>query len=255
MNIQLTEGVLAEIIDSGYLGRTPRYMLRSGVIIVGSYFSPAEHERHIGGTLGPHNWLGMSGTDELRFEPTTLFLESIQFELLETHQLASDIAPQISLNSSSHLKGGIRLLAVPKFGLEHAAQWWISPSRNLLIGFISDVSIDKIQLQLEIAPDFSLLFTEGSYCGWVLRNPVQYIVSGWEHSQSFENSSAELNRLLRRYYWFIQVENVMQMENGDPNMLKQMVEFRNELETQGNTSHPANVIQSAINDIIDTFYE
>jgi hypothetical protein len=117
------------------------------------------------------------------------------------------------------------------------------------------------RLAVCVAQDTRLLFIDGHYCGWILRNPIEYLTAdqlNWTPSQPGGPSGAdrpEVIATVNEYLTFVTTENVDRMMDKDPDVLDRLrlLLVRSRAAGLGTTAGEALCAQ--IKDLLDRFYD
>jgi len=180
---------------------------------LGPLRSSPSYMQHLRDTVGSsYDW-----SDELRFDKRTGRLASFVLKLPESGQVDAAVA-QAWLELPGQL--GIPVIEERENGFH------IDPLdlRSLVEGENALMAVDArlplpdcSSLRLTVAQDVDFLFHENRYCGWVLRNPLTYLVA--EPGDPIPGGDdPRVHDLLREYISVVVEPNIARMSDEDPVM-------------------------------------
>jgi hypothetical protein len=253
MLVELTNSTKAEIIcESTFLPYQPRWEIRDCSLLVGSYNSGEEHEHHVvTETVGSGNWY-KSEFDEFRFDKSDLLLKSIWLQVPEKNiDLENSIRswiekdPQIS---------SLRLMGSEYFAPEPTDLRWLDPQGQLLVCIYEHALSDfKNRNRIRIATDVDLMFGDNQLCGWILSNPLHYVIKGWDQPCPMVEDS-DLPAIACKYFQLISEDFIEQIEDEDPEILKSLLELNQEAKNINSLGYQREIFCECIESIIEQFY-
>jgi hypothetical protein len=249
--IQLTNLIVAEICPNYVLNEAPRWFFEH-TIIVGPYRSMNEHETHIVRTVGSFDYFTRSA-DEIRFSEMDLVLESVWFRV-PTKNVSGTLNPERWISVLPE-EGILRLSSSQDFFFEPVDCLWTNSNSSYLLGLMDGWQDDfRNPIRLRIAKDIDLLFSNGAYCGWMLTDPIQYIVESFEFPQK-DLYDKELPGLVSEYLKLVTDELAIRMEDGDVEARNELTLLRSKVEAGKELSIRREILLKQIDVIFDTFYD
>ncbi|MFI9385726.1 hypothetical protein [Kutzneria sp. NPDC052558] len=192
--LYLAEGVGADVVPGGTINVPPRLSLDDLSVLVGSYDSAEEHERHRLLTHGSGNDLA---PDEFRFNRDTGLLESLWLYLPEDNLTDPSVADDwLGLEP---VVGALRRADHSGFTVMGSAGRWCAEDGAVLVCLASARPVHVGQpVRLRVADDVDLLFGGDSFAGWMLTNPERYVTSLWGRWPDPLRTDTELGVLLKQ---------------------------------------------------------
>ncbi|MEV4311358.1 hypothetical protein [Actinocrispum sp. NPDC049592] len=220
-----------EIVPGAQLDSAPRLSLSGMSLTIGPYAGPEEHEKHVLRTVGSGNWY-FSEYDELRFDPVTGVLQSLQLHIPERNatSYSSPVTPGVP--------GSLRLTSLSDFDHEPAALRCMDSTRLACL-----YTMDAIADRVTVAPGVDLLLTDGELAGWLVAEPERFIAEG--------GPSAEVRALLAEFFTLVAEPGIERMEAEDPAMLRALEELSGRV---GTASPQRAALHDRLADLADFFY-
>jgi hypothetical protein len=254
MIVELADSVKAEIISGNQsLSCYPSWEISAHSVSIGSYTSGEEHEKHVvHDTIGSGNWY-RSEFNEFRFDKTNRLLKSISFNILEENiNLKEDFLR--SWLEKSPVIGTLYLIEPDYFSPEPADYRWFDPQGEMLICLYEyATSADLEIIRLRIAQDFDLVFGNGQLYGWILFQPLKYVVQGWEQSRPME-ADDKLGPIVHKYFQLVSEDTIDQLMDKDSELLKSLLSLKKETQNSNSLSYQRTVLKDCIESVIDNFY-
>jgi hypothetical protein len=249
--VELHDSITAEVVYGAGLRGSPRLGLRDLSLIVGPYDSGDAHEQHFLQTIGSGNWYRPE-FDEFRFAKEDLLLQSIWFHVPEKNLSSEEFF--VGWRAEQPVVGLLRLASSEEFELEPTDFRWMEPNGELL-ACVTQMALGATEApqRLRIAHDLDLLFANRRLCGWLLSHPARYLVTSWEDPCAGEADSG-LAALLHEYSALVAEPYIDQMENEDPDILKELLSLHARLRRENETRNPQRVLRECVEDIIEQFY-
>jgi hypothetical protein len=184
------------LAPGGRITSTPRFVVSGSLVIAGPYTSGEEHEMHLLATRGAGNWQD-SAEDEFRFDTVDGLLKSLLLQVPSGTTTTDEDCGGWSL--VPYEVTGMQLIQEQGFSVPPCTTSLItSTGGKLLCTTGHSPAPGPGSRRLRVCPDLDLLFSESSYLGWILSNPVVYMSSGWETGES-DDLDAELAVFLVEY--------------------------------------------------------
>lgn len=252
MHLQIAPAITITPLAKHQMEGVPRWMLDGRRVLIAPYHSADEHDKHVSQTVGSMEWL-WSDTDELRFDTTTLILQSV---MLNVPDVTLSEGGALSLWQMAPQQEELPQLAAPKnFQIEPSLFRWMDAEGKALTCLLPYALEDAQQrLRLCIAQDLDLLFANERYCGWSLHHPARYLVEEWEEP-SLEDTNTSLVTLLYEYLILVTDPSIEQMEDRDPELLNQLLGLYKRTQSLDGQEQRLRILRAAIADKVDRFYD
>lgn len=252
MHLEIAPSIFCEMIPGISIAQTPRWMLDGRNVLIGPYHSTEEHEQHVSQTVGSTDWL-WSAHDELRFDRETLLLQSTLFIVPD-----ATLPPDLSLEvwqTVPQETGLLKLLQAQNFQLEPTDFRWMDPEGEALI-CVTKSALDASQqrFRLRINEDMDLFFINEQFCGWALLHPARFVVDAWEEADE-TSEDAQFVALLYDYLALLTDPFIEQMEDRDAHLFERLRDLYTRITLVSLSSKRYYVLQAAVADKIDRFYD
>jgi hypothetical protein len=110
---------------------------------------------------------------------------------------------------------------------------------------------DRSSLRLAIGSDVDLLFHQGRYGGWILGNPLAYLVA--EAGDKVPgHDEPKLHELLRDYLALVVEPNIARMSDEDPEVRKALQALHRRVRDVSGVQ--AQVLLGTVERVLDVFY-
>lgn len=219
MFLQLSDG-FSVATTSSPLPHRPRYSISGAYVAVSPHVDQPSHERLLSETFGSVDWL-WSGDDEFRFAKSGSVLAGLVLKVPETES-RSAFEPWLNAHEQH---GGLRAIKPENFAATPTDVRWVSGdgthlvcAHQALVARVGEVR------RLRITASLALVFVDLIYSGWILQDPVDYLVQEWEYSP-LGAASDSLRDLLKDYLALIVEPKIDRMQDGDPELLEEMENF------------------------------
>lgn len=251
MSLVLQDGALSEVVPNAHLQWTPRLLLSGLSLMIGSYASGEEHEKHFLETQGSGNWY-KSEYDELRFNRSDGHLESLMFHIPEVNvQDEHDISNWTSLPPNI---GSLRLLVSTDFELKPTGERWYSRNGKWLICLRHTSRFPDERLRLKVADNFDLLFADNRFFGWLLADPERFLVDSWEYPQ-VEPGDDELAALLVEYFDIVAEPYVERMQDQDTNVFEMLKTMNQRISEDHGAIRRRSALRRSVEELIEFFFD
>ncbi|MEV6393619.1 hypothetical protein AB0M39_02370 [Streptomyces sp. NPDC051907] len=175
------------------------------------------HERLRSETFGSIDWL-WSGDDEFRFAKSDRALAGLVLKVPETESVLS-FDPWLN----AHEQPGIIYALKPEnFSAASTDIRQVSDDGTRLICAHQALATQAGEVRrLRINSSLAFVFVDQIYSGWILQDPVEYLVQEWEYSP-IDVAPDSLRGLLKDYLTLIVEPKIDRMQDGDPELLTEL---------------------------------
>jgi hypothetical protein len=190
--------------------------------------------------------------DELRFGGATSVLRAAFLSVPEENGDWS--AWQAVALAAATGKGSLCLVGSKPFVLPEVDLRVFAPDGAYLVGVFEDADPRSVAHQWEIAPGFRLLFADGSYCGWVLVDPIVRLRSD-PCSPQVEDFTPEGQEgtLLAEFFSLVHEDSMDELYAGDAALKAKLQELRNRIVAPA--QNPAlEALCEKIDDLLDRWF-
>lgn len=251
MLIELQTSVIAEILIGGRLSALPRLGLKYLSLMLGPFSSGSEHERHYFETVGSGDSF-RSAYDEFRFDQGSLKLLSVWFHVPEEALVSAALLD--GWRGRPPVSGRLRLISPLTFLAEPTTMRWMD-SDGTFLAAVHDRVLDQAgeYLRLSIAQDFDLLIADNKLCGWMLSDPIRYLVDLWEDPYQSEPGDG-LATMMAEFLGLVDKRHLRRMMEKDPALLAALANLRARLGHEQENRTQRTVLREAIDDVIERFH-
>lgn len=150
---------------------------------------------------------------------------------------------------------GVLNMSVPiDFELAFVENYWLDSRGKWISRFeYSALNNHSKKFRLKIAEDFFLLFADDDLCGWLLHDPIRYLMSN--DSRNFVGDSTEMATLLGQFYQLTNDKALDKILDEDLEIYQQLQNLKDSLLKQENHRDQALILIEEIEAIIENFYE
>jgi hypothetical protein len=211
----------------GGLSTSPCYNVDIPAVSVGAATGPEEREQLLRCTFGSVDWL-WSGDDEFRFDRSSRTLTSVTLRVPESATLPPRVAR--SWLGTEATPASLQALTPENFSVPPTAERWVSEEADWLVCALSTATSQAVEScrRLRIAASLDLVFQEGVYSGWILRDPAAHLVSGFD-APSGRPATGALKRAFKKYISFFAQDTYDLMADEDPATLNELAELEREI--------------------------
>lgn len=248
MPLKLSDGFPVATTSSPLPHRT-RFSISGTYVAVSPHADQPSHERLLSETFGSVDWL-WSGDDEFRFAKSGSALAGLVLQVPETESRVG-LGPWLNTDEQ---RGGLRALKPKNFAAPSTDVRWVSDDGTHLVCFHEALATrGREVIRLGVTSSLSLVFVDQIYCGWILQDPVDYLVQEWEYPP-LDAAPDSLRVLLKDYLALIVEPKIDRMQDGDPELLE---ELQNLIERC--SAHPddprRDVLRDQLIDLRENWYE
>lgn len=198
-------------------------------------------------------WLNMDWSDTILFNKDNLQFEALCFHIPETNVELDNI---LEFENRAKLdKAQIILKQNENFVLSPMSYRYYIEKEDLLICFNQfNLSLAGVS-EFKIANNLSLFEQKGSYIGWGMHSPHQYLNFKLSSKQKSKDSFF-LKETFQKFLSLIETKNFEKMEQKNLDVLKQLAKLHNEISTsvEAEENIALKSIKEWIFDISDRYY-
>ncbi|NII26815.1 hypothetical protein HB364_17125 [Pseudoflavitalea sp. X16] len=249
-----------EITDNAYitleygqqLSIKPRILLDCLQVLITASQSTAAMDKEMSEVIGStEDWLHLTSTDSLGFDPSTRLLKIVALYYPEDNKVPDNLQ---LLQEAEKIAGLPRLREHSGlFALEPFPYRYYHMEGNLLLCFNETFTLAGRLQEVVVSNDLSLFFRNNRYCAWGLYHPeirlTDRIAAETDHlSNDFLKAS------LRDAFDLIKDETVNKMSKHDPDSLQQIAALYNRIAVYTAPNRPLTVLKEWLFELADKFY-
>ncbi len=251
MLVSIKDGIEARVLEGEMLPIIPSWEFRVLTAHVSMATSQRTYGEHYAQTIGAYRVISAY---LFRFDKTNGTLKSIMLPApttMTTSQIVFDTwLAQLPVNGLLQLTEPVNFQIMElemDYGMDREGKAFICSTA------LSTESGGN-KLRLRIAQDFDLLFDDEQFCGWILNDPVRYIVSLWDTPHDYQPDN-QLVDIVYDYLQLVSVPSFDRVDDENPEILKEFLDLRALLMEDKSPGYQRRVVRAAIEDILDFFYD